>query len=168
MGRRTRKFLLRRSSAITLYSIFFFKPKYLGLTNLVYRCSSPTPEVLHTIYHSILIQSFKQSASPFSPQIIRSVESLIQLTLELHAKISQTFLPTAAKFHYVFHMEDLANLFQVRRLKTCTEKPLNHLKNSQLRKRIFLGSLDGESRMCSDSLQITKTLVARSQSSLFG
>lgn len=35
------------------------------------------------------------------------------LPTALHQKVSSTFLPTAIKFHYLFNLRDLSNIFQV-------------------------------------------------------
>ncbi len=69
--------------------------------------------MLHSIYHSILHQHWKNSGLAFPPQIIRLADTIVQMTLAVHQKIIHTFLPTAQKFHYVFNMKELTNLFQV-------------------------------------------------------
>lgn len=38
---------------------------------------------------------------------------LMQAAICLHQKISQNFLPTAIRFHYIFNLRDLTNIFQV-------------------------------------------------------
>lgn len=35
------------------------------------------------------------------------------LPTALHQRVTSTFLPTAIKFHYLFNLRDLSNIFQV-------------------------------------------------------
>lgn len=44
---------------------------------------------------------------------MRLTVALIQAAICLHQKISQNFLPTAIRFHYIFNLRDLTNIFQV-------------------------------------------------------
>ncbi len=77
----------------------------------VFAMSFPGTEALRTIYQSIL-QGHVTSGG-FSQQIQKNAEKLINAALELHAKITASFLPTAIKFHYIFNLRDLSNIFQV-------------------------------------------------------
>ncbi|CAF4276109.1 unnamed protein product, partial [Rotaria sordida] len=54
---------------------------------------------LRTIYNSILSQHL-----PASPNAL--------FTQAVHQRVSATFLPTAIKFHYIFNLRDLSNIFQ--------------------------------------------------------
>jgi dynein heavy chain, axonemal len=37
---------------------------------------------------------------------------LVTAAINLHQRINQSFLPTAIKFHYIFNLRDLSNIFQ--------------------------------------------------------
>lgn len=48
------------------------------------------------------------------PQIVtRLCPNIVTSTIALHQKVAQMFLPTATKFHYIFNLRDVSNLFQV-------------------------------------------------------
>ncbi|KAG7214621.1 hypothetical protein INR49_010513 [Caranx melampygus] len=69
----------------------------------VFAVHFPGADALATIFSSILSTHFLQGG--FSYGVSRSVGTLIQ-------KISQNFLPTAIRFHYIFNLRDLSNIFQ--------------------------------------------------------
>ena len=76
----------------------------------VFGISLPGSQALQTIYQNIFQGHVK--LGNFSSAIQRIVEKVIQGALNLHIKISSTFLPTAIKFHYLFNLRDMSNLFQ--------------------------------------------------------
>lgn len=78
----------------------------------VFALSFPGTDALLTIYTSILSQHL--AANKFTTQTQKICAQLVQTAVELHNRISSTFLPTAIKFHYVFNLRDLSNIFQVR------------------------------------------------------
>lgn len=68
-------------------------------------------DALQTIYTSILSQHLNINGFPAPVQKYSTL--LVNGALALHARISSNFLPTAIKFHYVFNLRDLSNIFQV-------------------------------------------------------
>ncbi|CAC5392306.1 DNAH [Mytilus coruscus] len=76
----------------------------------VFSINFPNVEALQTIYTSILSQHLNISGFPAAVQKYSTL--LVNGALALHAKVSTTFLPTAIKFHYVFNLRDLSNIFQ--------------------------------------------------------
>ena len=77
----------------------------------MFAISFPGLESLKTIYQNILSGHISQGG--FSSQIQRNTEKIVNVALELHQKVATTFLPTAIKFHYIFNLRDLSNIFQV-------------------------------------------------------
>lgn len=67
-----------------------------------------------TIYSQILVQHVTDPRRKFNPAVQKYAGALMDAALYLHDKIAATFLPTAVKFHYVFNLRDLSNIFQVR------------------------------------------------------
>ncbi len=76
----------------------------------VFAVSFPGLEALETIYVGILSQHL---ADGFSQPVQKYANSLVRGALELHRRIAASFLPTAIKFHYIFNLRDLSNIFQV-------------------------------------------------------
>ncbi|KAB1266021.1 Dynein heavy chain 17; axonemal [Camelus dromedarius] len=80
----------------------------------VFAVSFPGQEALMTIYSTILTQHLVCRSVPMAVQ--RMSGQLVASALALHQKVTSTFLPTAIKFHYVFNLRDLSNIFQLRML----------------------------------------------------
>ncbi|KAM3922058.1 dynein axonemal heavy chain 9 [Leptodactylus fuscus] len=76
----------------------------------VFALSFPGMDALSTIYSTILTQHLKVGNFPAALQ--KTTPQLISLALSLHQKVTSTFLPTAIKFHYIFNLRDLSNIFQ--------------------------------------------------------
>ncbi|CAF3393401.1 unnamed protein product [Rotaria sp. Silwood1] len=75
----------------------------------VFAVSFPGLEALETIYVGILSQHL---AEGFAQPVQKYTTSLVRGALELHRRITASFLPTAIKFHYIFNLRDLSNIFQ--------------------------------------------------------
>lgn len=82
-------------------------------------------DALKTIYHSILSQHI--SMNGFHGQVQKCTEKVVTCALQLHQKVASTFLPTAIKFHYIFNLRDLSNIFQGLLFSTseCIKTPLD-------------------------------------------
>ncbi|KAL4703187.1 hypothetical protein ACJJTC_018259 [Scirpophaga incertulas] len=78
----------------------------------VFAISFPNNDALNNIYHSILSQHLANPELRINPQIAKLSINVVTATMSLHNKVSQVFLPTAIKFHYIFNLRDLSNIFQ--------------------------------------------------------
>ncbi|XP_064006872.1 dynein axonemal heavy chain 17 [Pogoniulus pusillus] len=76
----------------------------------VFAMNFPGQEALLTIYGTILAQHLVLQKMP--PAVQKMQPQLVEAALALHQKVTSTFLPTAIKFHYVFNLRDLSNIFQ--------------------------------------------------------
>ncbi|KAJ8318719.1 LOW QUALITY PROTEIN: hypothetical protein KUTeg_003810 [Tegillarca granosa] len=76
----------------------------------VFAINFPNAEALATIYTSILSQHLAMNS--FAGAVQKYSSTLVQGALALHSKVTTTFLPTAIKFHYIFNLRDLSNIFQ--------------------------------------------------------
>uniref|UniRef100_A0A182IVR3 Dynein beta chain, ciliary n=4 Tax=Anopheles atroparvus TaxID=41427 RepID=A0A182IVR3_ANOAO len=78
----------------------------------VFAVSFPGSDAVTTIYHSILVQHFTNAEQKFNIAVTKISQNIVAASLALHTKVAQVFLPTAIKFHYVFNLRDLTNVFQ--------------------------------------------------------
>ncbi|XP_062482469.1 dynein axonemal heavy chain 17 isoform X3 [Pezoporus occidentalis] len=76
----------------------------------VFAVSFPGQEALLSVYSTILAQHLALQKMPVAVQKLQS--QLVTAALALHQKVASTFLPTAIKFHYLFNLRDLSNVFQ--------------------------------------------------------
>ena len=72
----------------------------------------PGQDALLTIYESILTDHLENAANKFPYVIKKLCPMLVNATISLHVKCAQMFSPTAVKFHYIFNLRDLSNVFQ--------------------------------------------------------
>ncbi|NXE69982.1 DYH17 protein, partial [Calcarius ornatus] len=70
----------------------------------------PSREALSTVYGTILQQHLARHNMPMPLQKMQP--RLVAAALALHQKVATNFLPTAIKFHYIFNLRDLSNIFQ--------------------------------------------------------
>ncbi|KAI8853660.1 dynein heavy chain and region D6 of dynein motor-domain-containing protein [Chytridium lagenaria] len=68
----------------------------------------PGTESLQAIYLQILQGHLKS----FPNTIAKLADKIVTATLSLHKKVSAVFLPSAVRFHYIFNLRDLSNIFQ--------------------------------------------------------
>ncbi|XP_076154706.1 dynein axonemal heavy chain 17-like isoform X2 [Alosa pseudoharengus] len=76
----------------------------------VFAVSFPGQDALYSIYNAIFSQHLDMCGFP--PALKKFGPTLVTAALVFHKDISVTFLPTAVKFHYVFNLRDLSNIFQ--------------------------------------------------------
>ncbi|RZF49077.1 hypothetical protein LSTR_LSTR008363 [Laodelphax striatellus] len=78
----------------------------------VFAVSFPNADSLIQIYQSILNQHMANVEHRFPTIVTRLSPNVVAASIALHNKAGQVFLPTAIKFHYIFNLRDLSNVFQ--------------------------------------------------------
>ena len=76
----------------------------------VFAVSFPGLDALESIYRQIFEQHLV--GGKFNANVMKTVEPLVKAALAVHTTCNTTFLPTAIKFHYIFNLRDLSNIFQ--------------------------------------------------------
>lgn len=79
----------------------------------VFAVSFPGCDSLTTIYHAILSQHLSNPEYKIPSLVAKLADNVVTASVALHHKVSQFFLPTAIKFHYIFNLRDVSNIFQV-------------------------------------------------------
>ncbi|XP_046391607.1 dynein beta chain, ciliary-like [Ischnura elegans] len=78
---------------------------------IIFALSFPGQQAVGHIYTSILQQHLSFPLLKIPAAVQRYAEKIVAATLSLHQKVAQAFLPTATKFHYIFNLRDLSNIF---------------------------------------------------------
>lgn len=78
----------------------------------VFSVAPPSDETLERIYGCILGGHLNNNAYGFSKEIRSICSLLVQVGIALHRRVEYAFLPTAVKFHYMFNLRDLTNIYQ--------------------------------------------------------
>ncbi|MED6234546.1 hypothetical protein ATANTOWER_026276 [Ataeniobius toweri] len=76
----------------------------------VFAVNFPSPESQASMYGQILCGHLKQRA--FSQSVQKSATAVVRAATTLHDRMVHSFLPTAIKFHYIFNLRDISNIFQ--------------------------------------------------------
>uniref|UniRef100_A0A8C5X999 Dynein axonemal heavy chain 17 n=2 Tax=Malurus TaxID=55806 RepID=A0A8C5X999_9PASS len=90
--------------------------------------SFPSREALHNVYGTILEQHLARQNVPVP--VLKMQSHLVAAALALHQKVASNYLPTAIKFHYIFNLRDLSNIFQGLLFSTpdCLKTPVDLLR----------------------------------------
>ncbi|GAB6022905.1 Dynein heavy chain 9, axonemal [Chamberlinius hualienensis] len=78
----------------------------------IFGMSFPSQNDLNCIYSKILDGHLNNPSLQFNPMLSQMTSSIVTVVVGLHQKVTACFLPTSLKFHYIFNLRDLSNLFQ--------------------------------------------------------
>ncbi|XP_055373642.1 dynein beta chain, ciliary isoform X2 [Condylostylus longicornis] len=78
----------------------------------IFTVNSPNEETLIHIFSTILEQHLENFQNSFTKEIKSINHVLCSVGVALHRRIESAFLPTAVKFHYIFNLRDMSNIFQ--------------------------------------------------------
>jgi dynein heavy chain len=86
---------------------FYIDPR-LQRSYCTYAVQMPAQESLFVIFNSILNGHLHN----FSADVQKRCEDLTKATMDLQSQVANTFFPTAIKFHYIFNLRDVGNIFE--------------------------------------------------------
>ncbi|CAD7085079.1 unnamed protein product [Hermetia illucens] len=78
----------------------------------VFAVNHSNDDVLCNIYSSIFTHHIENPLYNFTKEVKAIAPTLVLAGIALHRRIENTFLPTAIKFHYIFNLRDMTNIFQ--------------------------------------------------------
>ena len=82
-------------------------PRFMALFN-VFNLTSPTAEVLRSIYTSIIVTRYRD----FQESVRTGVTKITECLLTLYDVIVEKMPPTPSKFHYIFNLRDLSRVYE--------------------------------------------------------
>lgn len=86
----------------------FFIDKRLQRSYCTFSVQLPATEILEYVFSSILTAHFDS----FSPDVQKTGMKIVKASIDLQKIVADNFMPTAIKFHYVFNLRDLGNVFE--------------------------------------------------------
>jgi dynein heavy chain len=86
----------------------FFIDKRLQRSYCTYSVPMPTSENLEFIFLSII----SGHLSNFNPDVSKTAPRIVKATIDTHKLVADQFMATAVKFHYIFNLRDISNIFE--------------------------------------------------------
>ena len=86
----------------------FFIDRRLQRSYCTYSVSMPTSENLEYIFGSIISGHLLL----FNPEVLKCAPKIVKATTEIHKLVADQFVPNAVKFHYIFNLRDISNIFE--------------------------------------------------------
>eukprot|EP00961_Rhodomonas_salina_P210442 2841340-Rhodomonas_salina.1 len=86
---------------------FYIDPR-LQRSYCTFAVQMPNQESLLQIFGSIL----NGHLNLFDAAVQKKSEDIVKATIEIQTQVANTFFPTAIKFHYVFNLRDVGNIFE--------------------------------------------------------
>lgn len=86
----------------------FFIDKRLQRSYCTYALAMPSAENLEYVFNAILSGHLES----FNPEVGKVAPKIVKAAADLQRTIVDNFMPTAIRFHYVFNLRDMGNIFE--------------------------------------------------------